>query len=219
MFVKTRMNGEEEQQERRQHWKFNTHSTEVTKLREHWDETNSKVLQRKAQLDAMLEDSQRYESKRQEVDAWLTRMETKLERMGTVGHTADILETQLREQKSFHAELHQYKYQVELFNTLTQKLIAIYQNDDTTSVKKITEQINQRYNNLNASIVSRGKLLHSAMNSLQNFDRSLDKFLAWLSETESSMEGVEADVDRLGIKRDQSALRQHLPHLKVLCLE
>lgn len=71
----------------------------MTKLREHWDETNSKVMQRKAQLDAMLGDSQRYEAKRQEVDAWLTRMETRLDRMGTVGHTADVLEAQLREQK------------------------------------------------------------------------------------------------------------------------
>lgn len=56
-------------------------------------------MQRKAQLDAMLGDSQRYEAKRQEVDAWLTRMETRLERMGNVGHTADVLEAQLREQK------------------------------------------------------------------------------------------------------------------------
>lgn len=137
-------------------------------------------MQRKTQLDAMLGDSQRYEAKRQEVDAWLTRMETRMDRMGTVGHTADVLEAQLREQKvrlriaclicvvflrteeknwtfgkiifffqSFHAELHQYKYQVELFNSLTQKLIAVYQQDDTTRVKKMTETINQRYNNLN----------------------------------------------------------------------
>lgn len=65
------------------------------------------------------------------------------------------------------------------------------------------------------SIVNRGKLLHSAMNSLHNFDRSIDKFLAWLSETESSLEGLEADVDRLGSRRDPAALRQHLPQLKV----
>lgn len=71
----------------------------VTKLREHWDETNSKVMQRKTQLDAMLTDSQRYESKRLEVEAWLGRMDTRLERMGPVGHTADVLEAQLREQK------------------------------------------------------------------------------------------------------------------------
>lgn len=71
----------------------------VTKLREHWDETNSKVMSRKTQLDAMLADSQRYEAKRLEVDAWLGRMEMRLERTGAVGHTADVLEAQLRDQK------------------------------------------------------------------------------------------------------------------------
>ncbi|KAF7388787.1 hypothetical protein HZH66_009924 [Vespula vulgaris] len=188
---------------------------QVTKLREHWDETNSKVMQRKTQLDAMLGDSQRYEAKRNEVEVWLARMETRLERMRAVGHTADVLEAQLREQKSFHAELHQYKHHIELFNQLTQKLIAVYQQDDTTRVKKMTETINQRYNNLNTSIINRGKLLHSAMNSLHNFDRSLDKFLAWLSEAESSMEGLEAEADRLGGRRDQGALRRPQHQLKV----
>ncbi|XP_018351022.1 PREDICTED: dystrophin isoform X9 [Trachymyrmex septentrionalis] len=188
----------------------------VTKLREHWDETNSKVMQRKTQLDMMLGDSQRYEAKRNEVEVWLARMETRLEKMRAVGHTADVLEAQLREQKSFHAELHQYKHHIELFNQLTQKLIAVYQQDDTTRVKKMTETINQRYNNLNMSIINRGKLLHSAMNSLHNFDRSLDKFLAWLSEAESSMEGLEAEADRLGGRRDQGALRRPQHQLKDL---
>ncbi|XP_044016172.1 dystrophin, isoforms A/C/F/G/H-like isoform X2 [Aphidius gifuensis] len=188
----------------------------VTKLREHWDETNSKVMQRKSQLDAMLDDSQRYEDKRIDVEAWLGRMELRLSRMRSVGHTADVLEAQLREQKSFHADLHQYKHQIEVFNQLTQKLIAVYQQDDTTRVKKMTETINQRYNNLNTSIINRGKLLHSAMNSLHNFDRSLDKFLAWLSEAESSMEGLEGEADRLGGRRDQGALRRPQHQLKDL---
>ncbi|CAL7946061.1 unnamed protein product [Xylocopa violacea] len=187
---------------------------QVTKLREHWDEMNSKMMQRKSELDAMLGDSQRYEAKRNEVEVWLARMETRLEKMRAVGHTADVLEAQLREQKSFHAELHQYKHQIEQFNQLTQKLIAVYQEDDTTRVKKMTETINQRYNNLNTSIINRGKLLHSAMNSLHNFDRSLDKFLAWLSEAESSMEGLEAEADRLGGRRDQGALRRPQHQLK-----
>ncbi|XP_043280609.1 dystrophin, isoforms A/C/F/G/H isoform X2 [Venturia canescens] len=188
----------------------------VTKLLEHWDETNSKVMQRKTQLDAMLGDSQRYEAKRNEVENWLDRKETRLARMRSVGHTADVLEAQLREQKSLHAELHQYKHQIDLFNQLTQKLIAVYQQDDTTRVKKMTEMINQRYNNLNTSVINRGKLLHSAMASLHNFDRSLDKFLAWLSEAESSIEGLEAEADRLGGKRDQGALRRPQHQLKDL---
>lgn len=71
----------------------------VTKLREHWEETNSKVMQRKAVLDAMLTDSERYEAKRQEVEAWLGRMQARREKMGLVGDTADVLEVQLRDQK------------------------------------------------------------------------------------------------------------------------
>ncbi|XP_034253175.1 dystrophin isoform X3 [Thrips palmi] len=193
--------------------------SKVTKLREHWDETNSKVMSRKTQLDAMLADSQRYESKRLEVDAWLNRMEMRLDRMGAVGHTADVLEAQLRDQKAFHAELHQYKHHMDLFSQLTQKLIAVYQQDDTTRVKKMTEMVNQRYQNLNTSIVNRGKMLQSAMNSLHTFDRSLDKFLAWLSEAESSMEAMEADADRMAQRRDgrdQGGALQHQRQLKDL---
>lgn len=47
----------------------------------------------------MLADSQQYETKRVQLENWLQRMETRLERMSAVGHTADILEAQLREQK------------------------------------------------------------------------------------------------------------------------
>ncbi|KAK7605203.1 hypothetical protein V9T40_007061 [Parthenolecanium corni] len=172
----------------------------VTKLREHWDETNSKVTQRKTQLDTMLADSQNYESKRIEVETWLQRMETRLEIIAPVGHTADVLEAQIREQKSIHAEVHQYKQHIDTFNQLTQKLIAIYQQDDTTKIKKRTELVNSRYNQLNANIINRGKQIHSAMNSLHNFDRSLDKFLAWLSEAESSLETVDSDMGLPGRK-------------------
>lgn len=71
----------------------------VTKLREHWDETNNKVMQRKTELNAMLSDSQRYETKKMEIDTWLTRMESRLQRMSSVGNTADVLDAQQREQK------------------------------------------------------------------------------------------------------------------------
>lgn len=78
----------------------------MTALREHWDEANARVLQRKAQLDAMLGDSQRYESRRRDADAWLTRMEARLAGMPPPGHTADVLEMQLREQKVLSLLLH-----------------------------------------------------------------------------------------------------------------
>jgi len=65
------------------------------------------------------------------------------------------------------------------------------------------------------SIVNRGKNLNSAMNSLQNFDRSLDKFHAWLSEAESSLESADLEADRLGGRRDPGSVRLPLQQLKV----
>ncbi|KAL4708015.1 hypothetical protein ACJJTC_014535 [Scirpophaga incertulas] len=171
----------------------------LTALREHWDEANARVLQRKAQLDAMLGDSQRYEARRRDADAWLARMESRLAGMTPPGHTADVLELQLREQKSFHAEVHQYKHQIELFGQLTQRLIAVYRNDDTTRIKRATEAINHRYNELNNSIIARGKALNSAVSSLQNFDRSLEKFVGWLSEAESLLDAAERDPQMLKV--------------------
>lgn len=60
---------------------------------------------------------------------------------------------------------------------------------------KSAEYINQHYIRLDACIINRGKLLHSALSSLQNLDRSLDKFLAWLSEAESVVETLEGEVE------------------------
>lgn len=47
------------------------------------------------------------------------------------------------------------------------------------------------------------------MNSLQNFDRSLDKFLAWLSEAESTLENIEAEIEKLDGNRKRSSYHQH----------
>lgn len=49
------------------------------------------------------------------------------------------------------------------------------------------------------SIVARGKALHSAVSSLQNFDRSLEKFVAWLSEAESLLDAAERDPHLLKV--------------------
>ncbi|XP_015038386.2 dystrophin, isoforms A/C/F/G/H isoform X9 [Drosophila pseudoobscura] len=183
----------------------------VTRLREHWDETQQCVLQRAAQLKTMLSDSQRFEAKRLELEKWLARMEQRAERMGTIATTADILEAQQKEQKSFHAELHQNKQHFDIFNELTQKLIAVYPNDDTSRIKKMTEVVNQRYSNLNNGVINRGKQLHAAVHSLQSFDRAMDQFLAFLSETETLCENAESEIDRnpLMFKDLQSEIETH----------
>lgn len=53
-----------------------------------------------------------------------------------------------------------------------------------------------RYANLNNGVINRGKQLHAAVHSLQSFDRAMDQFLAFLSESESLCESAEAEIER-----------------------
>uniref|UniRef100_T1IRG4 Protein detached n=1 Tax=Strigamia maritima TaxID=126957 RepID=T1IRG4_STRMM len=168
----------------------------VTKLRDHWEETNSRVMQRKAQLDAMLADCRIFDQKRLEVEMWLSHMENKLERSGSIGQTLDVLEMQSRDQKTLSNEIQHYRPTVDAVNRMAQKLMADYHQDDTRKVKTITDRVNQRFSQLNTSCMIRGKSLQGALNTLYNLDKALDKFLAWLSEAESTMEGLEAEGEK-----------------------
>ncbi|KAK5646443.1 hypothetical protein RI129_004907 [Pyrocoelia pectoralis] len=136
-----------------------------------------------------------FEQKRLELESCLQRMEARLASMVPIGHTADVLEAQLREQKALHAELHQFKGQVEAFQQLMQRIITSRQNEDTGRFKKVVEYVNQHYSRIDACVINRGKLLHSALSSLQNLDRSMDNFLGWLSEAESVLESLETEPE------------------------
>lgn len=139
-----------------------------------WSPAFTHFPQLRHQYRLLFSSHHRYEAKRSEIETWLQRMESRLDQMGgKIGSTADVLEAQQKEQKvsvvcvphaatvknhwiieffwfpahfvqSFHAELHQYKYHVELFNQLTQKLIAVYPSDDTSRIKRMTEAIHVR---------------------------------------------------------------------------
>lgn len=85
----------------------------------------------------MQKKEENFDQKRLELEAWLQRMESRLAQMAPVGHTADILELQLREQKGLHAELHQFKAQIEAFQHLVQRLVTAHQHEDTSRFKKV----------------------------------------------------------------------------------
>ena len=53
------------------------------------------------------------------------------------------------------------------------------------------------------------------MNSLQNFDQSLDKFIAWISEMESNIENLETNIDKiLDSEQKYAFLKQKLTDLQ-----
>lgn len=105
----------------------------------------------------MQKKEENFEQKRLELEAWLQRMEIKFSDMLPVGHTADVLEVQLREQKGLHADLHQFKSQIELFQQMTQRLITAHQHEDTSRYKKVNKANLQH---------SQGSLFNKCLNCL-----------------------------------------------------
>lgn len=135
-----------------------------------------------------------YDQKKLEVDSYLQRLEKRLGNLAPVGHTADVLDVQLRDHKNVHGELQQIKLKLEGFQQLTQRLLN-QKHGDAGLFKKNISDYNQTFIRLDSCIAQRGKMLHAALSSLQNLDRSLDTFLAWLSEAESVLEGLEAEAE------------------------
>ena len=74
---------------------------EVSKLREHWEETAGAVTSRRNQLEDLLTDSHTFERRRQDADQWLGRMENRLAKLAPVAQTADLIDSQHREQKVY----------------------------------------------------------------------------------------------------------------------
>lgn len=171
-------------------------------LHTEWEEVREGAMQRKRQLEGTLADGRGFEERRREVEAFLARLQARLDRMPPVGQTLDILEAQLKEQKVLQAEVSQWKGAVEGVTRTAHKIAADCPHDDANRLRAIADRINQRYTELFISVQSRGKALLNALNSLQQLDKALDRFLAWLSETESALELLEAEEEKYGPRDD-----------------
>ncbi|XP_065582815.1 utrophin-like isoform X3 [Artemia franciscana] len=167
----------------------------VSKLREHWDDTSSAVSSRAAQLEEILVETNRFEAKRLETEAWMARMESKISRLPPVGQTVDLLDSQTREQKALHSEVSQFRAQLDQVTSAVHALATNYPYEDATRIKATAESLGQRYAALVSSVTTRGKALNAAFGTLHHLDRSLDRFMAWLSDAESMLESVECETE------------------------
>lgn len=71
----------------------------VDRLREHWEDANTKVGQRRSLLDSMLTDSRKFDDAKDPFLRWLDGVEKQQKSFREVGHTVGVLERQIEEQK------------------------------------------------------------------------------------------------------------------------
>ncbi|KAM7308300.1 dystrophin [Ixodes scapularis] len=176
-------------------------------------EAQLREQRRRRQLEGLASDSGRsLDDRRRELEAWLARMEARLDRQGVAGpgHSLEALEAQLREQRLLNAELGKWKAAVDSVTRLAHKAasepranaMTVPMQEDSARLVAAVENINQRFADLSLNVQSRGQALQSALSSLQQMEKALDRFLVWLADSEATLDVLETEADRYGPRDD-----------------
>ncbi|KAH7938190.1 hypothetical protein HPB49_021460 [Dermacentor silvarum] len=188
-------------------------TSRVSNLREEWDRSESVALQRRRQLEGIASDAGRsLDDRRRELEAWLSRMEARLDRQAAAGppHSLEALEAQIREQRLLNAELNKWKAAVDSVTRLAHKVasepransVGAPLQEDPARLMAAVESINQRFADLTVSVQNRGQALQSALGSMHQLEKALDRFLGWLAEAEATLDVLESEADRYGPRDD-----------------
>ncbi|CAN8018128.1 unnamed protein product, partial [Ixodes persulcatus] len=109
-----------------------------------------------------------------------------------------------------NAELGKWKAAVDSVTRLAHKAasepranaMTVPMQEDSARLVAAVENINQRFADLSINVQSRGQALQSALSSLQQMEKALDRFLVWLADSEATLDVLETEADRYGPRDD-----------------
>ncbi|XP_014120661.2 dystrophin isoform X14 [Zonotrichia albicollis] len=158
----------------------------IDKIQSQWDEVHGYLQNRRQQLQEMLKDSTQWLEAKREAEQVLEQAKAKLESWEEISYTVEALKKQNTELKQFSKELRQWQINVDVANDLALKLLRDYSEDDTRKVQLMTDSVNASWAAINKRVCEREAALESALRMLQQFYLDLEKFLAWLTEAETT---------------------------------
>lgn len=158
----------------------------IEKIQSQWDDVHGYLQNRRQQLHEMQKDSTQWLEAKQEAEQVLEQAKAKLESWKEISYTVEALKKQNSELKQFSKEIRQWQMNIEGVNDVALKLLRDYSADDTRKVELMTDNINATWATINKRVSEREAALESALLMLQEFYLDLEKFLAWLTEAETT---------------------------------
>uniref|UniRef100_A0A8B9Z4Z2 Dystrophin n=1 Tax=Buteo japonicus TaxID=224669 RepID=A0A8B9Z4Z2_9AVES len=180
----------------------------IEKIQSQWDEVHGHLQNRRQQLHEMLKDSTQWLEAKQEADQVLERAKAKLESWKEISYTVEALKKQNTELKQFSKEIRQWQINVDVANDMALKLLRDYSADDTRKVELMTDNINATWAAINKRVCEREAALESALRMLQQFYLDLEKFLAWLTEAETTANVLQDATHKEKILEDARTVRE-----------
>ncbi|XP_054045187.1 dystrophin isoform X10 [Rissa tridactyla] len=180
----------------------------IEKIQSQWDEVHGHLQSRRQQLHEMLKDSTQWLEAKQEAERVLEQAKAKLESWKEISYTVEALKKQNTELKQFSKEIRQWQINVDVANDMALKLLRDYSADDTRKVELMTDNINASWAAINKRVCEREAALESALRMLQQFYLDLEKFLAWLTEAETTANVLQDATHKEKILEDAKTVRE-----------
>ncbi|XP_071992022.1 dystrophin isoform X8 [Engystomops pustulosus] len=180
----------------------------IEKIQNQWEEVQCHLQNRTQQLQEMLKDSTQWHDARREAEQMLEKAKGRIESWKEISYTVESLKKQNSDLKQFSKELRQWQMNVDITNDLATKLLRDYSSDDTRKVELMKDNINITWTRINKRVNDRDGALEAALRLLQQFYLDLEKFLAWLTESEAMANVLQDAKHKDGILEDPKGLQE-----------
>ncbi|XP_012585751.1 PREDICTED: dystrophin isoform X6 [Condylura cristata] len=180
----------------------------IERIQSQWDEVQEHLQNRRQQLNEMLQDSTQWLEAKEEAEQVLGQARAKLESWKEGPYTMDAIQKKITETKQLAKELRQWQINVDVANDLALKLLRDYSADDTRKVHMITENINASWGNIQKRVSEREAALEETHRLLQQFPLDLERFLAWLTEAETTANVLQNATHKERLLEDAKGVRE-----------
>uniref|UniRef100_A0A6I8QSI2 Dystrophin n=1 Tax=Xenopus tropicalis TaxID=8364 RepID=A0A6I8QSI2_XENTR len=180
----------------------------IDKIQNQWEEVQCHLQNRRLQLQEMLKDSNQWIEARHEADQVIEKAKNRTDSWKEISYTVEALKNQNSDLKQFSKELQQWQINVDAANDLALKLLRDYSTDDTRKVELMKDNINATWARINKRVTERDAALEAALRLLQQFYLDLEKFLAWLTEAETTANVLQDATHKDGVLEDTRGLRE-----------
>ncbi|XP_074076386.1 dystrophin isoform X6 [Macrotis lagotis] len=180
----------------------------IEKIQSQWDEVQEHLQRRRQQLNEMLKDSAQWLEAKKEAEWTLEKAKARLESWKEIPYSMEGIRKQSTEIKQLSKELRQWQINVDVANDLARKLLRDYSTDDTRKVQMITDNINATWADINKRVNEREAALEAAHRLIQQFPLDLEKFLAWLTEAETTANVLQDATHKERLLEDTKGVRE-----------
>ncbi|XP_055249424.1 dystrophin isoform X1 [Moschus berezovskii] len=180
----------------------------IERIQSQWDEVQEHLQNRRQQLNEMLKDSTQWLEAKEEAEQVVGQARAKLETWKEGPYTMDATQRKITETKQLAKDLRQWQINVDVANDLALKLLRDYSADDTRKVHMITESINASWASIHKRVSERETALEETHRLLQQFPLDLEKFLAWLTEAETTANVLQDATHKERLLEDSKGVRE-----------